>query len=228
MPGRAGPGVRSLIGLAVLSGLFLALPVAVLVVRAVLDGSLSRALGAKVVLDALLLSLATTAFSLVITVAFGLPLAIVLARRRFRGSGLVEAIIDLPIVLPPSVAGLALLLVLGRKGFLGEPLAAFGLEIPFTTLAVILAQTFVSAPFFVRSARTGIARRRPRPRGRGACRRRHGIPAVPADHGPAGRLRARGRPGHELGAVAGRVRRHDHVRRQHRGPDGDPAARRVR
>src|SRR6185295_6219570 len=157
MPGRAGPGVRSLIGLAVLSGLFLAMPVAVLVVRAVLDGSLGRALGAKVVLDALVLSLATTAVSLVITVAFGLPLAIVLARRRFRGSGWVEAIIDLPIVLPPSVAGLALLLVLGRRGFLGGPLDALGLEIPFTTLAVILAQTFVSAPFFVRSARTGIA-----------------------------------------------------------------------
>lgn len=157
MRAHRGPGDRSLVGLAGLSGLFLALPVAVLVVRAVLDGSLGRALTAKVVLDALVLSLATTAVSLVITVAFGLPLAIVLARRRFRGSGLVEAIIDLPIVLPPSVAGLALLLVLGRRGFLGEPLAALGLEIPFTTLAVILAQTFVSAPFFVRSARTGIA-----------------------------------------------------------------------
>ena len=120
-----------------------------------LDGSLARALTAKVVLDALVLSLATTAVSLVITVAFGLPLAVVLARRRFRGSGWVEAIIDLPIVLPPSVAGLALLLVLGRRGFLGGPLDALGLEIPFTTLAVILAQTFVSAPFFVRSARTG-------------------------------------------------------------------------
>ena len=86
MPARAGPGVRSLIGLAVLSGLFLAMPVGVLVARAVLDGSLGRALTAKVVLDALVLSLATTAVSLVITVTFGLPLAIVLARRRFRGS----------------------------------------------------------------------------------------------------------------------------------------------
>lgn len=157
VPARPGRGERSLAGLAGLAGLFLALPVAVLVVRAVADGSLARALTAKVVLDALVLSLATTAVSLVITVAFGLPLAVVLARRRFRGSGWVEAIIDLPIVLPPSVAGLALLLVLGRRGFLGGPLDALGLEIPFTTLAVILAQTFVSAPFFVRSARTGIA-----------------------------------------------------------------------
>ncbi len=80
-----------------------------------------------------------------------------LARRRFRGSTLLEAIIDLPIVLPPSVAGLALLLLLGRRGLLGGPLDALGIELPFTTIAVILAQTFVSAPFFIRSARTGIA-----------------------------------------------------------------------
>ncbi|HYX10531.1 MAG TPA: ABC transporter permease subunit, partial [Candidatus Acidoferrum sp.] len=63
----------------------------------------------------------------------------------------------LPIVLPPSVAGLALLLLLGRRGLLGGPLQAIGLEIPFTTLAVVLAQTFVSAPFFIRSARAGFA-----------------------------------------------------------------------
>ena len=62
------------------------------------------------------------------------------------------AIVDLPLVLPPSVAGLALLLVLGRRGLIGGALDAAGMEIPFTTLAVILAQTFVSAPFFVRSA----------------------------------------------------------------------------
>ena len=80
-----------------------------------------------------------------------------LARRTFRGKWLVEAIVDLPIVLPPSVAGLALLLVFGRRGLLGGPLQAAGIEIAFTTVAVILAQTFVSAPFFVRSARTGIA-----------------------------------------------------------------------
>jgi molybdate transport system permease protein len=95
--------------------------------------------------------------SLCLTIALGLPLAYVLARRRFRGSGLIEAVVDLPLVLPPSVAGLALLLTLGRRGFLGGPFDAVGIEIPFTTLAVILAQTFVSAPFFIRSARTGIA-----------------------------------------------------------------------
>jgi molybdate transport system permease protein len=157
--GRRRPdwGNRSLIALAGLSAVFLSLPIVVLVARAIFDGSLARALTAQVVLSALGLSLATTAISLVITVAFGLPLAYVLARRRFIGSGLVEAIVDLPLVLPPAVAGLALLLLLGRRGFLGGPLDAIGIEIPFTTVAVILAQTFVSAPFFIRSARTGIA-----------------------------------------------------------------------
>ena len=159
-PGRVaarGIGGWTLIGLAGLSGLFLGLPVAVLVARSVLDGSLAEALGTKVVLDALSLSLGTTAVSLALSIVFGLPLAVLLARHRFRGSGLVEAMIDLPIVLPPSVAGLALLLLLGRRGVLGPTLDAVGLQIPFTTLAVILAQTFVSAPFFIRSARTGIA-----------------------------------------------------------------------
>ena len=154
---RRGLGTRSLFVLAGLAATFLGLPVAVLVVRSIVDGSLANALTTQVVLEALDLSLATTAISLVVTVAFGLPLAYVLARRRFRGSWLVEALVDLPLVLPPSVAGLALLLVLGRRGFLGGPLDALGIEIPFTTIAVVLAQTFVSAPFFVRAARTGIA-----------------------------------------------------------------------
>ena len=146
--------------LPVLAGLlaaFLGLPVVALVLRSVLDGSLAGAATSAAVLDALALSLATTAVSLVLTVVLGLPLAFVLARRAFRGKGLVEAIVDLPIVLPPSVAGLALLLVLGRRGPLGGFLEVAGIEIAFTTLAVVLAQTFVSAPFFVRSARAGIA-----------------------------------------------------------------------
>jgi len=150
-------GERSLFALAGLFALFLGLPVLTLVVRAVVDGSLRVALVSPVVLDALWLSLVTTAISLVITVTLGLPLAFVLARRQFRGKGLVETIVDLPIVLPPSVAGLALLLVFGRRGLLSAPFEVLGVSVPFTTIAVILAQTFVSAPFFIRSARTGIA-----------------------------------------------------------------------
>jgi molybdate transport system permease protein len=143
--------VRLVAGLTLL---FLGLPVVVLILRSVTDGSLTDALTTPVVLDALLLSLATTSISVVLTATFGLPVAWLLARRTFRGSWIVETIVDLPIVLPPAVAGLGLLLVFGRRGLLGEPL---GLGIPFTTLAVILAQVFVSAPFFIRSARTGIA-----------------------------------------------------------------------
>jgi molybdate transport system permease protein len=155
--GRSSWGDRSLSTIAVLFALFLGLPVLTLVVRAILDGSLSIAIASPVVLQALWLSLVTTAISLIVTVVLGLPLAVVLARRRFRAKGLLEAVVDLPIVLPPSVAGLALLLVFGRRGLLNAPFELLGISVPFTTIAVILAQTFVSAPFFIRSARTGIA-----------------------------------------------------------------------
>ena len=141
--------------LGVILGLFLALPVGLLVLRAVFGGSLAAALGSAPVVDALVLSLTTTAISLALTIAIATPLAHLLARRRFRGAAIVETIVDLPIVLPPSVAGLALLLALGRRGVIGEPLASAGIAIPFTTVAVIVAQMFVSAPFFIRAARAG-------------------------------------------------------------------------
>jgi molybdate transport system permease protein len=155
---RSGPWAeRSVAALALLFALFLALPVLALVGRSIIVGSLQVALTSPVVLEALWLSLSTTAISLVVTVALGLPLAVVLARRSFRGKGWLEAVVDLPIVLPPSVAGLALLLVFGRRGLLSAPFDILGFSVPFTTVAVIMAQVFVAAPFFVRSARTGIA-----------------------------------------------------------------------
>jgi molybdate transport system permease protein len=155
---RAGVGGGTgTIAVAWALGMVFALPVAVLLVRAVGGGSILRALGNPAVTDALVLSLVTTACSLVLTIAIGLPLALVLARRLFRGKWLLETIVDLPIVLPPSVAGLALLLLLGRRGLLGAPLQALGITIPFTVLAVVVAQVFVSAPFFIRSARAGFA-----------------------------------------------------------------------
>jgi len=142
---------------AVALALFLALPIVALLARALGAGLLADAAGSRIVADAVLLSLVTTAASLALAVALGMPLAYALARRRFRGAAFVEALVDLPIVLPPAVAGLALLLLLGRRGWLGEPLAALGIGLPFTTIAVVLAQTFVAAPFFVRAARTGFA-----------------------------------------------------------------------
>jgi molybdate transport system permease protein len=144
-------------GLALLAALTLGLPVVVLIGRAVLGGALFDSATVRVVVDALALSLLTTTVSLLLTVLFGTPLALLLARRTFRGQTLVETAIDLPIVLPPSVAGLALLLVFGRRGLLGESLSVLGIEIAFTTIAVVIAQTFISAPFYIRSARTGFA-----------------------------------------------------------------------
>ncbi len=153
----AGSGGPSVLVLAGLFAIFLGLPIITLIARAILDGSLVQIAGTSPVLAALALSLTTTAVSVVLTVAIGLPLALVLARRTFRGKWFVEALVDIPIVLPPAVAGLALLLVFGRRGLLSAPLQVAGLDIAFTTIAVILAQTFVSAPFFVRAARAGIA-----------------------------------------------------------------------
>jgi len=136
---------------------FLALPVGFLVVQAFAGRAMTDAIANPAVRDALVLSLLTTTVSLVIIVALGTPLALLLARGRFPGRALVETVVDLPIVLPPSVAGLALLLVFGTRGALGGALEVAGISIPFTTLAVVLAQVFVAAPFFVRAARAGLA-----------------------------------------------------------------------
>ena len=108
-------------------------------------------------LAALQLSLVTTAVTVVLTIATGTPLAYLLAHAKFRGRTAVELLVDLPVVLPPSVAGLALLIAFGRQGVFGGILNAVGISLPFTTAAVVLAQTFVSAPLYVRSARLGFA-----------------------------------------------------------------------
>jgi molybdate transport system permease protein len=99
----------------------------------------------------------TLALTLLAALAVGTPLAYLLARRRFRGKWLVDLAIDLPLVLPPVVAGVALLMAFGRRGLLGPPLQLLGIELPFTMTAVVLAQIFVAGPFYVRSARVGFA-----------------------------------------------------------------------
>ncbi len=143
--------------LAVIAVAFLGLPVGVLVGRSILDGGVVDAFASPAVADALTLSLFSTLFSLGLVVVFGTPVALLLARGRGRGRALVDTLVDLPIVMPPSVAGLALLLVFGRRGLLGQPLADLDVSLPFTVAAVVLAQVFVAAPFFIRSARAGIA-----------------------------------------------------------------------
>ena len=135
--------------------LFLVLPVVGLVLRAVNFGGLLAAMRQPIVLEALKLSFLTTLVVVILSLALGSPLALLLARRRFIGKSLVETLVDLPIVLPPAVAGLALLLTFGRNGLFGGSLNAVGIQLPFTTAAVVVASLYVAAPFYVRAARTG-------------------------------------------------------------------------
>ena len=98
---------------------------------------------------ALELSLRTSAMSTLFCVLFGVPMAMVLARTTFRGQSLVKSVVLLPLVLPPVVGGIALLYTFGRKGLLGHSFEVLGINIAFSTTAVVLAQTFVALPFLV-------------------------------------------------------------------------------
>lgn len=142
-----------LIPSALLFALF-AIPLATVVARALGSGFLPNALSRQAFL-ALSLSLVTSSITTLVALVLGTPLAYMLAHSRSRHRVWIESIVDLPILLPPSVAGLALLLAFGRNGLLGGPLGSLGLSLPFTTTAVVMAQTFVAAPLYVRSARVG-------------------------------------------------------------------------
>lgn len=155
--------VRPLLGFflpAGLSGLLLGLPLLVLLWRGV-EASFGGYLAEPTVIHAAMLSIYTTVVSLFFTLLLGTPLAYLLARWSFRHKAWIELIIDLPIVLPPMVAGIGLLLTFGRNGFLGGLLDIWGIRLPFTTAAVIFAQAFVSAPLFIRATRLGFAAVRP-------------------------------------------------------------------
>ncbi|MBL8130820.1 MAG: molybdate ABC transporter permease subunit, partial [Anaerolineae bacterium] len=134
--------------------LFLTLPIAALLFRALADAPLLGVSGAPIA-DALMLSAVTTAAAALVTICFGTPLAYLFARRQFRFQRLLNVLIELPIVLPPAVAGLALLITFGRRGLLGPTLDALDIALPFSTAAVVMAQVFVAAPFYVRSAQVG-------------------------------------------------------------------------
>jgi molybdate transport system permease protein len=99
--------------------------------------------------DALWLSLRTSAASTLLCVILGVPMAVVLARSRFRLQGVVRSLVLLPLVLPPVVGGIALLDAFGRRGLLGHTFDVLGIEVAFSTTAVVMAQTFVSLPFLV-------------------------------------------------------------------------------
>ena len=114
--------------------------------------ALLRGLTDPLVGPAVRLTLTTTTTSLLLVVVCGTPLAWVLARRHGRAWRIVETVVQLPVVLPPAVAGVALLLAFGRRGLLGGVLSSVGIGLPFTRAAVILAETFVAAPFFLQAA----------------------------------------------------------------------------
>ncbi|MFN8377363.1 MAG: ABC transporter permease [Anaerolineae bacterium] len=136
--------------------LLLTLPLLTLTVRAITErGWETTSYGA--VAQAVVLSFITTGVTALLTLLLGVPLAYSLATRRFPFARIAEVFIELPIVLPPAVAGLALLLMFGRRGWFGSILDDAGISLAFTTAAVVIAQLFVSAPFFIRSAQNGFA-----------------------------------------------------------------------
>lgn len=153
---RLPPASRLQKGLVAAAGtlglLFLIVPVIVLMTRAV-GTPVADELPA--IAQAILLSLVTTVLTALFTLAFGTPLAYILARWNFPLRRALNVVVELPIVLPPAVAGLALLVTFGRRGAFGGVLGFLGITLPFTTAAVVVAQTFVSAPFYVRSAQVG-------------------------------------------------------------------------
>jgi molybdate transport system permease protein len=136
--------------------LFLALPLLALIVG-ISPAQLLENLAKPQVRQAIIISLKTTLITGAVTIFFGTPLAYVLARRRFRFRRALDTLVDLPIVLPPAVAGVALLIAFGRQGIIGAWLSELGVQIAFTQTAVIMAQTFVAAPFYVKSASLGFA-----------------------------------------------------------------------
>jgi molybdate transport system permease protein len=154
---RLGIGRLGLLAATAPLVVFLLLPLGVLLARTAAGGRLAEYLTTPLVAEALRLSLFSTAATVALTVLLGTPLAYALARYRFPGHDVVDTLLDLPIVLPPAVAGLALLMTLGRRGLLGPTLEAASVEIGFTTTAVVLAQLFIAAPLYVKAAKPGIA-----------------------------------------------------------------------
>jgi len=135
---------------------FLALPMVAIFVDTS-PGALLDSLGSGESLDALRLSLECSALALAVIVIVGTPAAYLLATRSFRGRAFVVTVLELPLVLPPAVAGIALLAALGPKGILGSALADTGVELVLTTAGVVVALTFVASPFYLRQAQAAFA-----------------------------------------------------------------------
>lgn len=153
----AGPALGQwvLVALAVVLLSFLFLPVVAVMERSIGRSDFLEVVTSSAVVEALRLSFVTTTVSLGLIIVFGTPLAYLLARVRFPGHHLVDTLVDLPMVLPPAVAGLGLLMAFGRRGILGQWLDDIGIELAFTTAAVVMAQTLVASPLYIRAAKSG-------------------------------------------------------------------------
>ncbi len=148
--GRLALAVTTAIVIAVVMA-FLLLPIVALITYQPVHDLISG-IGAKVALDAVAVSLKTNAIAFVVMIGLGTPFAYVLARSRFRGRSVVITLVELPLVMPPAVAGLALLVAFGRLGLLGHTLGALGIDLAFTQAAVVIAILFVASPFYLRGA----------------------------------------------------------------------------
>jgi len=138
-------------GATVLALVFLLLPLVAVFLR-VSPGTLLSQLGSRVAIDAIVVTLKANAIAQALILLVGTPAAYLVARSRFRGRALVVTLIELPLVLPPAVAGIALLAAFGRLGLLGGTLDALGISIGFTQTAVVLAVAYVASPFYLRQA----------------------------------------------------------------------------
>ena len=152
-PGGPGGALGGVTGFLYI--VFIGLPVVALLARAAQQDNLWGAITGDLALTALRLSVITSVISIGVVVVTGTPIALTLARSDRWMARTVDALVELPIVLPPVVAGVAMLMAFGRGGIVGGLLHDAGLDISFTTTAVVFAQIFVAAPFYIRSAKLG-------------------------------------------------------------------------
>jgi molybdate transport system permease protein len=143
--------VVAYVGAAVVALAFLALPIVAVFARTS-PGELIEQLSNPVVKDAFLVSVKTSLVAQALILTFGTPAAFLLASRRFRGHALAITLVELPLVLPPAVAGIGLLAAFGRLGLLGGSLSALGISLPFTQAAVTVAVAYVASPLYIRQA----------------------------------------------------------------------------
>jgi len=154
LPVRCTPHLMWLLSLPLL--LFLSLPLVAILARLPLTRLVPSLMNPQIQ-NAVGMSMGTTLVTTLVTICLGTPVSYLLARRRFALRRAVDTLVDLPCVLPPAVAGVALLMAFGRRGLLGNLLQQWDIEIAFTWVAVVMAQTFVAAPFYIKGAVLGFA-----------------------------------------------------------------------